>query len=249
MKSTVVNYIDYENIPIPEDLLTIEIPSWDEVAQPMVDMTLKKYNELLGENQEVLTDEMVAILNTPGIKTVHEVKQLGMDTYIQSEIHRRYIYKVFPYILSFYRELSNPIVDPVERDHYIDEYVDQVKAYAKEAGLSFAAYVRDRLHLEGPAQERIERQALEDFIFKLICQDMFDRKGYEMNRESYEAFIQDRVIHQQMDEISLREDLPYQRYIKVIPELTISENMFGYFSQQFSVKINPHAKLNVPNQS
>lgn len=248
MKSTVVNYVDFENIPVPEKLLTIEIPSWDQVAQPMVDMTLSKYNELLGESETELTDEMVQILNIPGMQSVHQVKQLGMDTYVQSEIQRRYVHDVFPYVLSFYRESSNPIVDPSERDGYIEEYVDQVKAYAKEEGLSFNAYVRDRLQLEGPAQEVIETQALEDFIFKLICHDMFERSGLPLDEESYEAFIQDQVIHKQVDEIDLRQELPYQRYIKIMPEMTMSQELFNYFSQQFSVKINPHAPLNVPQQ-
>lgn len=246
VKSSIVNYIDYQNIPLPENLLTIEIPSWDEVAQPMVDITLRKYNELLGEDEEVLTDEMVQILNTPGISTVHQVKQLGMDTYIQAQIQQKYVGKVFPYILSFYRESSNPIIDPSERDAYITEYVDQVKAYADQAGMTFKAYVRDQLKLEGPAQEVIEKRALEDFIFKLICQDMFQQLDRDLDEESYEAFIQQQILHHQIDEIDLREELPFQKYVNIMPEMTISQQMFQYFSQQFSVKINPQASLDLP---
>lgn len=89
----------------------------------------------------------------------------------------------------------------------------------------------------------LAEHALEDFTFKLIAQDIFDQSGRQLNEETYESFIMQNVLHNQADEIELREQIPYQRYLKMIPEMELSQEMFQYFVKQMKVKINPDAKV------
>lgn len=245
MQSSVSHYIDYHNIPVPEDLLTIEIPSWDAVAQPLVAYAEEQYAKMTGRPWSALTDDKVAALNLPGIENLAQLKQYGMQTYQKNQENYQYFEKVLPFILKFYRQTANTVMDREEKEAYVKEYLDQVEAYAQADGLSLKAYTRDRLKLQGEGDYRslLEDRALEDFTFKLIAQDIFDQSGRQLNEESYESFIMQNVLHNQADEIDLREQIPYQRYLKMIPEMELSQEMFQFFVSKMRIKINPEAEV------
>ena len=245
MQSSVTNYIDYQKIPIPEDLLTIEIPSWDAVAQPLVDYAEEQYAKMTGQEWSALTDEKVAALNLPGIDNLAQLKQYGMETYQKNQENYQYFEQVLPFILKFYRQTANTVMDRSEKEAYVKEYIEQVEAYAQAEGRTLRVYARDRLKLEfeGDVRDILEERALEDFTFKLIAQDIFNQSGRQLNEETYESFIMQNVLHNQADEIELREQIPYQRYLKMIPEMELSQEMFQYYVKQMKIKINPGAEV------
>lgn len=74
MKSSVENVMSYKDINVPEEKLTIEIPSWDAVAQPLVDHARRQYEEMINEPVDELTNEMVDALALPGVKTIQQLK-------------------------------------------------------------------------------------------------------------------------------------------------------------------------------
>ena len=85
MKSSVENVMSYKDINVPEEKLTIEIPSWDAVAQPLVDHARRQYEEMINEPVDELTNEMVDALALPGVKTIQQLKQSGMEVYQRNQ--------------------------------------------------------------------------------------------------------------------------------------------------------------------
>lgn len=243
MRSSVNQYIPYQDLPVPRELLTIEIPSWDAVAQPMVDYVEEKYVETFGTPWSALTDEMVSALDIPGIKTLAQVKQYGMDVYKKNQEYYQYFEKVLPFILKYYHDNSNTIIDREEKEAYQEEYLAQVQAYAEEANLSLADYVQDTLHLSGEPKVALRRRASEDFTFKLIAWDVFNRRGNTLADEDYENYIQQNVLYHQADEIELREQMPKDSYFASLPEMQFSQEVFEFYLKQMTVKINPTAPV------
>lgn len=243
MKSSVENYLDYRQIPVPEELLTIEIPSWEDVAKPMVESVLKQFQIQFESLEEHLTDEMVQALKIPNIQTVHQVKQYGMDVYINNLSFVTYHEKVLPWILSFYRENTNTIMDRSEKEAYIEEYLEQVKVYARQNELSLKDYAAKILKITSKPIETLTERALEDFTFKLIAQAEFARKGIVLDELAYEEFIQTNVLHKQIDEIDLREAYSFEKFKQMMPEMNFSEEIKAHYIPKFKVKINPLAEL------
>ena len=245
MKSSVSNYINYQDIPVPQDLLTIEIPSWEAVAQPIVDYAEDQYAKLTGQDRTPLDDDKVLELNLSGISSLSDLKKYGMETYQKNQEYYQYFEKVLPFILSYYQETSNPIIDRQEKIDYLDDYIEQIQTYAQAEDMTLAEYVKEKLKLDfqGDPLKILQQRGLEDFIFKLIAQDIFVKSGRTLNEESYEDFIMQNVLHNQLDEIDLREEMPYHRYLSMIPEIELSQAMMAFFIQQMRVKINPEAPL------
>ncbi|XJS11158.1 hypothetical protein ACF3NG_02635 [Aerococcaceae bacterium WGS1372] len=244
MKSSVENVMGYQDIPVPEELLTVEIPSWDAVAQPLVDHAKKQYEEMVNEPVEELTNEMVKTLSLPGVMTVNQLKQYGMDLYQRNQTQLQFYNKVLPFILKYYSENSNVVLNSTERDAYVSEYIERVQDYADQYNMPLDAYVKDQLKLEGDTQVVLEERAEEDFIFKVIAAQVFENQGGRLDEEAYEDFIQRNVIQQGADEIDIRSRFPYQVFKDMMPEMSLSQDIFDFYSQVIKFKINPEAKLN-----
>lgn len=243
LKSSVENVMGYQDIPVPEELLTIEIPSWEAVAQPLVDHAKRQYEEMVNEPVDTLTNEMVVALSLPGVTTVNQLKQYGMDLYQRNQTQLQFYNHVLPFILKYYSENSNVVLNSEERNAYVNEYIERVQDYADQYNMSLASYVKEQLKLEGDAQSALEERAEEDFIFKVIAAQIFKNQGGKLDEEAYEEFIQRNVIQQGADEIELRSRFSYPVFKDMMPEMSLSQDIFDFYSRLIKVKINPDAKL------
>lgn len=245
MKSSVENVMSYKDINIPEEKLTIEIPSWDAVAQPLVDQARRQYEEMIGEPVDELTNEMVEALTLPGVQTIHQLKQTGMDVYQRNQTQLQFYNEVLPFVLNYYAENSNVILNSSERDAYVSDYLVQVNAYADQYNMPLEQYGREQLKLEGNINEQLEKRAEEDFIFKVIAHRVFENQGGRLDESAYEQFIHRNVVQQGADEIELREKFPYQSFKEMMPEMSLSQDIFEHFSKLIKFKINPDSILRV----
>lgn len=245
MKSSVENVMSYKDINIPEEKLTIEIPSWDAVAQPLVDQARRQYEEMIGEPVDELTNEMVEALTLPGVQTIHQLKQTGMDVYQRNQTQLQFYNEVLPFVLNYYAENSNVILNSSERDAYVSDYLVQVNAYADQYNMPLEEYGREQLKLEGNIKEQLEKRAEEDFIFKVIAHRVFENQGGRLDESAYEQFIHRNVVQQGADEIELREKFPYQSFKEMMPEMSLSQDIFEHFSKLIKFKINPDSILRV----
>lgn len=243
MKSSVENVMSYQDIPVPEDLLTIEIPSWDAVAQPLVDHAKRQYEEMVNEPVEELTSEMVEVLSLPGVTTVNQLKQYGMDLYQRNQTQMQFYNKVLPFILKYYSENTNVVLNSAERDAYVSDYFERVQDYADQYQMTLETYVYEQLKLQGDVQAAIEERAEEDFIFKVIAAQIFENQGGRLDEEAYEEFIQRNVVQQGADEIELRDRFPYPTFKEMMPEMSLSQDIYDFYSRLIKFKINPEAKL------
>ncbi|MBZ6528045.1 hypothetical protein HYQ40_09735 [Aerococcaceae bacterium DSM 111021] len=245
MKSSVENVMSYKDINIPEEKLTIEIPSWDAVAQPLVDQARRQYEEMIGEPVDELTNEMVEALTLPGVQTIHQLKQTGMDVYQRNQTQLQFYNEVLPFVLNYYAENSNVVLNSSERDAYVSDYLVQVNAYADQYNMPLEQYGREQLKLEGNIKEQLEKRAEEDFIFKVIAHRVFENQGGRLDESAYEQFIHRNVVQQGADEIELREKFPYQSFKEMMPEMSLSQDIFEHFSKLIKFKINPDSILRV----
>lgn len=243
MKSKATNIPDYRQIPVPTELLQIEIPSWEAVAQPLVQKALQQYEEQTGEYANNLTDEMVQTIGLPGIHRVHDLKQYGMDLYSQTQKEYRFYQAILPFLLEFYYKNTNTILNSDERDYYIEGYIEKVDEYAEDRGMSLDEYVTEELGLEGDAIEALEAQAKEDFTFKIISHSLYEESGLKLTEDAYEEYIHGRVLHEQADEIELRETLSYERFLDLMPQMTLSDALYEYFYNEMEFIINPNMEL------
>src|SRR5699024_8273959 len=141
--------------------------------------------------------------------------------------------------------ISNVILNSEERDSYVTDYLRQVKAYADQYNMPLEQYGREQLKLEGNINEQLEKRAEEDFIFKVIAHRVFENQGGRLDEEAYEQFIHRNVVQQRADEIELRERFSYNAFKEMMPEMSLSQDIYEYFSKRITFKINPDAKLRV----
>ena len=245
MKSSVENVMSYQDILVPEEKLTIEIPSWEMVAQPLINHARRQYEEMINEPVEELTNEMVATLSLPGVQTINQLKNYGMDVYQRNQRQLQFYNEVLPFILNYYAENTNVVLNSAERDAYVAEYIERVENYADEYNMPLEQYGREQLKLEGDVNEQLEKRAEEDFIFKVIAQKIFENQGGRLDEESYEQFIQRNVVQQGTDEIELRDRFPYEVFKEMMPEMSLSQDIFDHYSKLIKFKINPDAVLRV----
>lgn len=243
MRSSVENIVAYQAIPVPENLLTIRIPSWDATAKPLLDHAKKHYEAMVGEPVEELTDEMIVALNLPDTHSVAELKRYGMDLFERTQRQKKFYEEVLPFILTFYAQNTNSILNNQEKDSYVAEYIEQVQAYADQYSKSLEDYAKEDLKIEGNVEEGLTERATEDFIFKVIANQLFEEAGGKLDEEAYENFIQQNVLHNQADEIEIRQQFPFERFTKMMPEMSLSQEIYDHFSKQIKIKIDPESQI------
>lgn len=243
MRSSITHLLDYRQIPVPVERLQIEIPDWETVARPMVTHAQREYEQQSGEYISHLTDEMVQSLDLPEMYTVHQLKQYGMDMYARTQKEKRFYEDVLPFVISYLIENSAMVLNSDEVDDYIEEAVEIADSTAEEQGQSLAEYLNIPDLDEESAVDHLIEQSREAFIFDLIAQEYYRMQGLELDEAAYEAFIQQQVVHQQVDAIQLRADLSYGDFQIKIPKMVLLEDLFNYFTQNMEFIINPNLTL------
>ncbi len=245
MKSTVKLTPNGPTIPISPELLQLEMPSRDTIAQPLLLKAKKEYEANTGEFTTHLTDEMIQQLNLPQITSVEQLEQLGVDLYT-NRLYEQHFYRVIlPEVIKFYRVHSEFVIDPDELDTYSEAYIEQVDEQAEAEGLSLDEYVQQMWGISDTADTIafLEQKAHDQFYTHLIADQWYQEQGGELDRTAYDAFIQHQVIHQHQDEIKLREQFSYQRFIEHYPEITWTQHLEDHYRQEVELIINPNLEL------
>lgn len=231
MKSIVEYYTPTHEIPVPDQYLEIEISSWDDVIQPLFEEVANRY----GESQ--VTDDMVIDLGIANVSTVPAFKRFAKEYYQDEYISYAFYHKLLPYLLAFHGETAEVVVNVEERERYVEEYMEQIEAFAEEEDLPVNDYAQLKLGLRGDIDTILKERAVEDYIFKLIAHHIFKEKGHELDESTYERFIQQNVLRSGADEIDMRDRYPYTVFQKIMPEMSYNTELFDYFKPQFTFKV------------
>lgn len=243
MKSSVEQVINFKKIPIKSEMLIIEIPSWDAVAQPLLNYGKKQVQQATGQPIETLQDYHLVHLELP-VETVEDLIHYGTEVYKQSQIQSRFYYEILPYILTYYSENSQVHLDQAELERYVTDYLNQVQAYANQENLTIEEYGRKKMDIkEEDVEEVFKQRGREDFIFKVIAQKHYQDKGGTLTKEDYEMFIQKNVLENNADEIELRERFSFTTFKASMPEMSLSQEIYDYFVPQITFQINPEAEF------
>lgn len=231
MKSIVEYYTPTAEIPVSDKYLEIPISSWDDVIQPLLDEVANRYGE------SNVTDEMVVDLGLAGVTTVPAFKRYAKDYYTEEYISYAFYHNLLPYLLAFHGETAEVVINADERDRYVEEYLEQIEAFAEEEDLPVNDYAQLKLGLRGDIETILKERAVEDYIFKLIAHHIFKEKGHELDELTYERFIQQNVLRSGADEIELRDRYPYSVFQKIMPEMSYNAELFEYFKPKFTFKV------------
>lgn len=235
MLSIVNDYVEKEDITIPDYYWRIEIESWEEVRAPYLDQVKDYYQQLTQTSVDVIKDEHFSLLGLSGIQNFDDFSDFVKRDYTQEKISLAFYDKLMPYLLAFHGETAQVILNDDEYAKYEKEYLEQIHAFSDEAGLSFEEYVQEHLGLRGEFVKHLKERAYEDFVFKLIANNRYGHLLEEVSVVDYEAYIQEQVIKFGLDEIDVRENLSYSQFCKVLPEMMYNQELFSYFTPNFKI--------------
>ncbi len=227
----------------PESLFQIEIPSWEAVIQPLKSFAIKQYQEKTGKTAEHLTDEIIDAFDELPVNNVADFEKMGIEIYKEQQSTHRYYYQIFPQILKKYTEQSEYSLDETELKSFTEDYFAELESHADKYDMTLSEYGEKIMNIDGDVEQEFNNRAKEDFVFKLIAQDNFASRGGEIDELAYESFIQKNVIHQQADPIELKEKIPYEVFVKLIPEMQLSQEIYDYFFPKIEFVINLDASL------
>ncbi len=228
---------------LPEELFQIEIPSWEAVIRPLETFALKQYQKKTGQTEQRLTDEIIDALDEVPVNNVADFERMAVNVFKEQQSIHRYYYEIFPLILRKYTEQSDYALDDAELKAFVTDYFDELKVHADKHSMSLSDYGQKVMGIKGNVEKEFKQRAKEDFVFKLIAINHFESLGGETDELAYEAFIQKNVIHQQADPIELKEKIPYEVFVKLIPEMQLSQEIYDYFFPKIEFVINPEASL------
>lgn len=238
-----IKTIDYKEMNLPKSLFTIEVPSWHAVIQPLKDYALAQYQRQTGQIVKELTDEILLQLTDIPADTVNDFEVMGAEVYKNSQAQYHFYQVVLPAVLSEYAKKAEIAFDEQELTDYVDMYLEKVTSYAEENNSSLEDYGRTVMGIDGDVTDEFKRRAHEDFIFKVIASAYFAEMGGSTDELAYEAFIQQNVLNNQADPIELKERLPYDVFVLMMPEMHLSQEIYDYFLPQIEFVVNPDAPL------
>lgn len=231
MKSIVEYFTPTNEIEVPDQYLEIPITSWEVVIQPLLEEVANRYGE------SSVTDEMVAELGIGDVSTVEGFRQFAKEYYQDEYISYAFYHKLLPFLLAYHGETAEVVINAEERDSYVEEYLEQIEAFADEAELPVNDYAQLKLGLRGDIPKILNERAVEDYTFKLIAHHIFKAKGHELDEMTYERFIQQNVLRSGADEIEMRERYPYPVFKKIMPEMSFNSELFDYYKPKFTFKV------------
>ena len=241
MKSQVEHYLPFDEILLREPYRAIEIPSWEAIINPVVQGVITFYNHQHQTKETELTDEMVKALDNPELKTVHQVKQYAMTAFQEREKERKFQFDIFPYLLVFFANTTQTVINSDEEEAYFIAMTDNYKEDAEKAGISYDEFLQNSFGLTSKQEEELRERIHEYFVYKLIAIDRFGEEHGELDIDSYDAYIQEQVLLQGVDEIDLRERLPFNVFQDIYPEIVLTEELKNYFKDQIIFKIASEA--------
>lgn len=236
MKSQVEHYLSFDEILLPEPYIVIEIPSWQAVYEPVVKGMLEHYNQQFKKQATQLSDDMMAQMQIPNVQTVAQLQQIAMESFQEREKEIRFQQQIFPFLLTFFEKTTQVILNDEEVAAYEQAMIGNYREEAEQLGMTYEEFIEDAFAIAATDAQGLSERILEYFIFKLIAQERFG-VDFELNEESYEAFIQKQVIHQFVDEIDLRDRLPYVVFKDIFPEILFTQELKEYFKEQIQFKI------------
>lgn len=239
MKSTIEHYLEFDEILLPEKYLTIPIPSWEAVVEPVLQGVLESYlrTHPQDKNQTQVTDAMVADLNYPGLSSVNDLKTFAMEAFSQREKERKFQEEIFPALLVFFGHTSQTIINQEELAAYRQILIQNYRDDAEREGLSYEEFIRLSFGVDAKDTQSLYEQLDEYFTYKLIANARHGQDHQAVTEEDYDEYIQSQVIHQGEDEIDLRARMPFHYYRDLYPEMMLTEELKTYFKDQIKIII------------
>lgn len=240
MKSKINNIIPITEVPASDDLLTIEITSWNEVIKPYKKSLLDSFNEMYARDEEVITDEVVEILNIPNVANTSQLDTWLIDQYTTEASELKYYNEILPYLMTYYYKNSDVEYDLDELEAYKKHYIDELNYYADNANKTLEAYLVEDLNLDlssKSVEEVCSIEASEAFVFRLLARTYYDMAGLSLDELAYDEFIQHFVLHYRQDEIEMRANLPYNMFKEQAPEIYLNKLWLDYFRPQIKFQI------------
>ncbi|MCR8969531.1 hypothetical protein [Facklamia sp. 7083-14-GEN3] len=230
MISAVETYFEKEDILVPKKYLEIK----EEFLIKQVELKVKEITNLYYPNIKELSDDMILNLNLPNIYSYQD-----LENYFYNDLKYRltefYFYdQLLPYLFTFYAETSQTIINQSELLQFQNDYQKKVKKMAEISNMSFPDYVQVHLNLTGNPYDRINERAFEEFVFKLIANQRYEKNDYANLQDEYEAFISDRSLYLNVDPLDLKEQLSLSTFEQDYPTIYFTQELLDYYTPKFN---------------
>lgn len=229
MLSKAVSYIDKEDILVPEKYLMIEPEFIDLQVDRKMDQVLRQYFPQSSQ----LTDDLVRSLAWPAIHSLEDLRMYFVQQMQQTSYEYVFYQQLLPYLLAFYSETTQTIINQEEFDQFLHRYEDKLAAYADEEGVCLADYLHHYLHLKGEVEDVIEARAQEDFVFSLIAQDRYPLLAEGDLYDEYQAYLFERSTLLQADPTELSGQIPFSTFEVDYSILRLTQELFAFYLPKF----------------
>ncbi|MGF3067438.1 hypothetical protein ACQV2X_08325 [Facklamia sp. P12945] len=225
MISTVESYFEKEDILVPKKYLQID----EEYLNKQVDQKVEELTNLNYPNNKNLSDEVIFNLNLPNIYSYQDLRSFFYND-LKHRVAEFFFYdQLLPYLFTFFAETSQTIINQSELLLFQNEYLKRVETIAKVKNISFSDYVQIHLRLAGNPYERIKERAFEEFVFRLIANQRYEKNEYANLQDEYEAFISDRSLSLNVDPFDLKEELSLSTFEQDYPTIYFTQELLDYF--------------------
>ncbi|MGX7109660.1 hypothetical protein [Facklamia miroungae] len=229
LKSSVESYFDKEDILVPKKYLQINTSEiQNQVRDKMTD-----FRALYFPHEKEISENMILSLGFPSISCLED-----LEKYFFTDLKTRFSEFCFydqllPYLLTFYAETSQTIINQNELTYYQASYQKRIENLAESYNMTFSNYVYQQLHLVGDPYERINERANEEFIFRLIAEQRYSKKLYTDLQDEYESFIYHRSLSLNADPIDLKEDLSLSTFEQDYSMIYFTHELMDFYLPKF----------------
>ncbi|GAB7232754.1 hypothetical protein [Facklamia hominis] len=232
MRSQVLDYPSVEEIEVPETYLRVSLADFEQIFEIQLADMKRKYQQLTNEPLSKFDSLSLSRLGLGEYENLSQVKEAYYKIYRKQALELAFYRQLMPFLLAFYQEASQVVINQDEYDAYERKYLDQIQRLASEEDMTLEEYASSQLHLNQPIRTHIKERILEDFVFELIAKDRF---AAVVDEWEYEAFIQERSLSQGLDPIDLKEQISFSNFLLESSQLKWTQELFDYFNNRFIV--------------
>lgn len=245
METKVTFIYDYQSIEIPEHYRTLTIPDIEPLVEAMCQELAAKQSSIeLPEGQpHILTDEMVAREEIPGIETVEDyrlrLREALFESMADDLLHTILIKYVMPELV----KRSTFEINDEEATRISQQRLESFEKEAMEEGLTLEEAVRREVGTgshqmdEGMSRQYMLHVSRTGYLFEILAREYYSRQGKTFDLASYYGQVKSYADLSGRPEEEIRELLPVHEYMALAPARTLLDEMSGWLAPQITLKL------------
>jgi len=245
METKVTFIYDYQSIEIPEHYRTLTIPPVEPLVEAMCQEVAARHSsiELPDGQPHLLTDEMVAKEEIPGVETADDyrlrLKEALFDSMANDLLHTILIKYVMPELV----KRSTFEINDEEASRISQKRLESFEEDARQEGLTLEEAVRREVGTgshqmdEGMSRQYMLHVSRTGYLFEILAREYYVRQGRTFDLAAYYGYIKSYADFSGRPEEEIREMLPVHEYMALAPARTLLDEMSNWLAPQITLKL------------